>query len=120
AGTLPMEDRQDALTAAAELVLQVERLARSVDGLRGTVGVLSVLPGAVNVVPGCVHLSLDLRHGQDSVREQTLTTLLQQAEAIAAQRRLRFQIDHAEHHRAVPADPRLTEILAAAVREAGY
>ncbi len=34
AGTMPMEGRRDALAAAAELVLEVERLARAVPGLR--------------------------------------------------------------------------------------
>ena len=52
AGTLPMELRRDALAAAAEFVLAVERHARSVDGLRGTVGSLTVAPDAVNVVAG--------------------------------------------------------------------
>src|SRR5207237_1133739 len=72
AGTLPMEDRHDALTAAAEFVLQVERYARSRDGLRATVGSFSVIPGAVNVVPGRVQLSLDVRHAQDAVRQEAV------------------------------------------------
>ena len=38
AGTLPMQGRRDALAAAAELVLEVERLAQEVPELRATVG----------------------------------------------------------------------------------
>jgi allantoate deiminase len=120
AGTLPMEHRQDALAGAAELVLQIEREARTIDGLRGTVGTLSVLPGAVNIVPGSVQFSLDIRHADDGVREQAVAKLVRHAETIAAQRGLRFHIDHAEHHRSVQSDPRLTEILASSVRETGY
>ena len=41
AGTLPMQGRRDALAAAAELVLEVERLAQEVPELRATVGTLS-------------------------------------------------------------------------------
>ena len=44
AGTTPMAGRFDALAAAAELVLEVERLARLIDGLTATVGALTVDP----------------------------------------------------------------------------
>ena len=52
AGTVPMALRRDALAAAAEAVLLVER--RCAEGLRlvGTVGHIAVIPGAVNVIPG--------------------------------------------------------------------
>ena len=56
AGTLPMEGRRDALAAAAEFVLEIERLGRSVTDLRATVGALAVAPGAANVVPGLARL----------------------------------------------------------------
>ena len=52
AGTLPMAGRRDALVAASEMVVAVERIGRSVEGLVATVGVLSVSFGAPNVVPG--------------------------------------------------------------------
>jgi allantoate deiminase len=120
AGTLPMEHRQDALTAAAEFVLRVEAAARATAGLRGTVGALSVEPGAVNVVPGTARLSLDLRHADDGVREQALAALLRQGQDLAAGRGVTFRVEQAEHHAAVPGDTALTGQLAAAVRAAGY
>jgi len=120
AGTLPMELRQDALAAAAEFVLAVEQQARSVEGLRATVGTLAVTPSAVNVVPGSARLSLDIRHPHDVVRAQATAALWKQAAALASRRGVRFQIDQAEHHPAVPADPRLTELLADSVRAVGY
>lgn len=119
AGTLPMEHRRDALSAAAELVLHLEALARSTASLRGTVGTLTVAPGAVNVVPGFARLSLDIRHAQDTVREQVVAQVLHEAEAIAARRGVAFQVEQAEHHAAVPADPRLMALLAAAVDAVG-
>src|SRR5207248_1625262 len=51
AGTVPMEGRRDALCAAAELVLAVERVAREHAGMVGTVGRLVPHPGAGNVIP---------------------------------------------------------------------
>jgi allantoate deiminase len=119
AGALPMALRRDALAAAAELVLEVEQCARGLDGLRATVGMLSVSPGASNVVPGSARLSLDVRHARDAVRERALAGLLGRAEALAARRGVSFHVDHAEHHPAVPADPRLSDLLAESARAAG-
>jgi allantoate deiminase len=119
AGTLPMELRHDALTPAAEFVLAVERHARSVEGLRATVGMISVTPGVVNVVPGAAKLTLDLRHAQDSIRMKALAALLHQAEHIAEQRGVAFAVDYGENHPAVPTDTRLTGLLSQAVRAAG-
>jgi len=64
AGTTTMADRRDALAAAAETVLLVERLAQG-DGSDesgvGTVGRLEVSPGATNVVPGGATLWAEFR-----------------------------------------------------------
>jgi allantoate deiminase len=119
AGTAPMDLRRDALPAASELVLEVERLARSVDGLRGTVGTIEVKPGASNVVPGSAVLSLDIRHAEDAVRERAVAELLGRAAEIAGRRGLTFRVDRAGHDRAVPSDPGLSDLLTRAVREAG-
>jgi allantoate deiminase len=119
AGTLPMELRRDALTAAAEFLLAVEEQARSVAGLRATVGTLAVSPGAVNVVPGTVRLSLDVRHPRDAIREQATATLLERAAAIGGRRGVGLHLDRADHHPAVPADARLTGLLEESARALG-
>jgi allantoate deiminase len=61
AGTTPMDARDDALTAAAELVLRIRDAARAIDGAVATVGELDVEPGASNVIPSRVRLSVDAR-----------------------------------------------------------
>jgi allantoate deiminase len=119
AGTTPMDLRRDALPAAAELVLEVERLARSVDGLRGTVGTIASSPGAANVVPGSARLSLDIRHVEDDVRERAVARLLDHGSEIATRRGLVFRVDQEQHNRTVTADPHLADLLAAAVEETG-
>jgi allantoate deiminase len=72
------------------------------------------------VVPGSVGLSLDVRHPHDAARERATSELLRQAETSAARRRVGFQVERAEHHPAVPADPRLTALLAESARALGY
>jgi acetylornithine deacetylase/succinyl-diaminopimelate desuccinylase-like protein len=56
-----MEGRSDALVAAAEEILRIRDVARSIDGAVATVGTLEVEPGGVNVVPGRVRLVVDAR-----------------------------------------------------------
>ena len=60
-GTTSMDERRDALMAASEIALELERLARSYDGAVGTIGVLTVEPNAANIVPGCVDLRWEIR-----------------------------------------------------------
>jgi allantoate deiminase len=120
AGTLPMELRRDALAAAAEFVLAIERHARAVDGLRATAGSVTVAPGAVNVVAGMARVTLDVRHPQDQVRQEATAALLDQAAAIADRRRVILHIEQSQAHGAVPTDPRLTGLLAESVAAAGY
>ena len=72
AGTAPMEDRRDALTAAAEWILAVERAG-------GTVGRVHVAPNVRNVIPGRVTVTLDLRHPDDATRRATYDALRREA-----------------------------------------
>jgi acetylornithine deacetylase/succinyl-diaminopimelate desuccinylase-like protein len=70
AGTVPMDARDDALVKAAERMLAMRDLARSIDGAVVTVGELEVAPGAVNVIPDRVTMSVDARAptGESCVR----------------------------------------------------
>jgi allantoate deiminase len=120
AGTVPMDLRQDALCAAAELVLVVEALARNTSGLVATVGQLDIQPGASNVIPGLAALSLDVRHQDDVRREQALEQLRQRAEQIATSRRIALDWRIAQESRASACDLALTERLAQAVAALGY
>ncbi|SDY97851.1 Zn-dependent hydrolase [Halopenitus persicus] len=66
AGATPMYDRQDALVAAAEFILDNERIAQDMVNTDSptavsTVGAIDVSPNATNVVPGNVKLESDIR-----------------------------------------------------------
>ncbi len=70
AGTTPMTGRDDALVAAAELVLRLRDAAAAVDGAVATVGRLLAEPGATNVIPGRAVLSVDVRAPDDARLEE--------------------------------------------------
>jgi allantoate deiminase len=119
AGTLPMRGRRDALAAAAELVLEVERVALDQPGLRATVGRLAVFPGAVNVVPGTARLCIDVRHPNDDSRMAAVDEIRRRAVELSASRGVAFGVEEEEHHAAVPADLRLRAALEEAVTASG-
>jgi allantoate deiminase len=120
AGTTPMDQRQDALAAAAEWITAVERLARATPGLAATVGSLNVSPNAGNVIAGFAEASLDVRHASGEVRAQSVNALLDAASAISTRRGVSLRHETKLNQAAVPMDTRLCETLARAVAEAGY
>ena len=120
AGTVPMRLRHDALCAAAEFVLEVEKLARGRDGLVATVGQLAVEPGASNVIPGQATLTLDVRHHDDAVRAEVCGHLRETAGQIAERRGVTLAWQVQQHHGAVPCDAGRAALLARAIEAAGY
>lgn len=66
AGSTPMAQRDDALVAAAEVVLAVRDIARQNPPGVGTVGFVEVGPNSRNVVPGSVRLQIDMRHPSET------------------------------------------------------
>jgi allantoate deiminase len=119
AGTVPMEGRQDALCAAAEFVLEVERAARAEPGSVATVGEIAALPGAANVLPGRTDLSLDVRHPDDEARERLRDHLKTRGQEIAASRGCDYEWQLRQETPAVSADPDLSALLARAVEDLG-
>ncbi len=81
AGTVPMALRRDAAAAAAEALLFIETRCRREEGLVGTVGQLRVPGGAVNVIPGSAEFSMDIRAGDDNVRDTAISDIVNELEA---------------------------------------
>ena len=88
AGAMLMPVRHDALTAAAEVVLAVERaaLATGAEDTVATVGRCEVFPGAVNSVPSRVRLSLDVRDVDTVRRDAVLESITAACTEIAHRR----------------------------------
>ena len=119
AGTTPMDHRKDALVAAAVFVQAVQEYAASQGGLVATVGRLTVQPGAANVVPGEVTLSLDVRHADDADRLKASKRLVDVAGEIARRRGIELTTSQVTENGTVRCSPRLTAVLAQAVKDLG-
>jgi len=120
AGTTPMHLRRDALAGAAEWIGVVEGKGREVSGLVATVGCLDVEPGADNVIVGRARASLDVRHADDAIRREAVSSLLGCADQIAARRGLSVSSRKRLDQNAVAMDPSLTNTLEQAAARAGY
>lgn len=119
AGTVPMALRHDAAAAAAEIVLAVERRCSEAATLVGTVGQLAVPHGLINVIPGSCELSLDVRAGNDGVRDGAIADIVAAAQNIAARRGVTVEISAIGAHSAVPCSPAMQAALAQSVARTG-
>ena len=119
AGTVPMGARQDALAAAAEMILLVEKYCTENAGLVGTVGKLSVKPGAINVIPQDVEFTIDVRSGDDAIRAIALNAFATELPSIAARRNVRLRVDTLYDADAAPCDPTLQKQFEAAIAAKG-
>ena len=93
AGATPLRLRRDALLAAAEVAVELDRIARAhqPDG-RATVGALNVWPNSRNVIAGRVVFTVDLRHADEAGLDTIEAAFRSACEAIGATRRVAFNI----------------------------
>lgn len=119
AGTVPMNQRQDALAAAAEAIQAVERTCKARDDLVGTVGKLAVEPGATNVIPGQCSFTVDMRSPQEAVLTEAVAGLQAEFEAIAGARGLGLDLEPRYKLPGCPCTPWLMEQLGAAIAAQG-
>ena len=121
AGTTPMNQRQDALTAAARVVLAVEQMASEHPGDPvATVGRLQVWPNAANVVPGSVQLTVDLRDLDPAVLDQLTDALMNALERIGESSGCAIQLDPQFEVAPTPADRTVKQAIAASAQSQGF
>lgn len=120
AGTTPMDQRRDALLAAAHFVQAVNRIVRAEPGRQvGTVGQLRAEPGAPNVVPGRVVMSLELRDLDGPKVGRLHRRIVAEAEAIGRSSGTSFSFATHTAHEPAPTDPRMRSIVASAAASLG-
>jgi allantoate deiminase len=119
AGTTPMTMRKDAAAAAAEMVLLVERRCGAVPTLVGTVGQLQVPDGSSNVIPGACQFSMDIRAGEDAIREAAIADIVAGIHDIAGRRGLKVQVERVPPVNNAPCAPWLMQQFAAVLGKRG-
>lgn len=121
AGPTPMHLRKDALLAAAELTLEVNRIATSFpDSARGTVGHMQVRPNSRNVIPGEVRMTVDLRNARDATLFSMRKELETRAKAIAQERRVNIDMKEVVYFPPSEFAPELVKRVRAAATRLGF
>jgi N-carbamoyl-L-amino-acid hydrolase len=121
AGTTPMNQRRDAMLAAAKFIEAVNRIVTSAPGRQvGTVGKLQAWPGAYNVIPGKVILGLELR----DLDAQKIKTLYEKIHAEATQigtsTGTTFEFTETNTIIPAPTDERIRKLIDETARSLGF
>lgn len=113
AGALLMPDRRDALCAAAELILSVERraLATGVIDTVATVGTCDVHPGAVNSVPSRVILQLDIRDTDPGRRESVMQAVRRDIDELRQRRKVTIEAQLINADQPAQSSPHTVKLL---------
>ena len=119
AGTTPMDLRADALVAAAEVVLEVEALARERTVRVATCGHLQVRPNVRNVVPGRVTVSAELRDESAESLSSARAVLERVVAAIGARRAIEIGVAWRQYVAPIAADDAVLEAISRAAARSG-
>ena len=120
AGTTPMNQRRDALLAAARYIDAVNRVVTSIPGRQvGTVGKIQAFPGAFNVVPGRVLTSLGLRD-LDAAKVQMMFERIQgEVRQIETATGTKFEFKQVNASQPAPTDTRFRRVIDESAKQLG-
>lgn len=120
AGTTAMDDRHDALLAAARFIEAVNHVVTSEPGRQvGTVGRIAAFPGAPNVIPGRVECTLELRDLDAKKIDALFVKVEAEAKRIGAMNGTTFSFAQFTNNIPAPTDPRIQALVAASATELG-
>ncbi len=120
AGTTPMNMRKDALVAASQVVLAVNKLGTETPGEQvATVGYFNVSPNAVNIVPGQVDLKIDLRDLSQENLEDLISRMEQEFKAIATATQTEIVMRQALHVLPTLSAPTILDTIVQVCEEMG-
>ena len=106
----PMAGRQDALAAASELILALERTAIETGGM-GTATRITLQPDARGNIPSMVRFAANIRHPEVDGNKRMEAAFREAVAALTARRGVRVDIERVGGYPRVPFAPRLLDAL---------
>lgn len=116
-GTTAMHRRKDALVGAAEIVINVNKLANKDKRFVATVGKLEVKPNMANIVPGEVSLVVETRSYTDEILKEVREYILDIINDACNNNGLTWQIDGDFHNCACELDKDIINCTMEAAKE---
>ena len=121
AGTTPMDQRNDALVGASELIVAIHHIASSTPGRQvATVGRISTEPGAPNVIPGTARFTLEIRDLSMDRIDQVLGEIRSAAAETDRKNGLQTRFERFYESLGAPTDPRLRDLVEESAHTAGF
>lgn len=112
AGATPMDQRQDAMLAAAKFTVAVNEAIRGEPGRQvATVGRVNVTPNTTNVIPGQVVLTVDLRDLDQGTIDRFTQRFEQLGREIGAATQTTFRFAQVVNSTPAISDPRLLQTI---------
>jgi allantoate deiminase len=113
-----MDDRSDALQAAARIITAVEEIALEIgSNTVATVGRITCEPGQTNVIPGLVTFSLDVRNANKDILNSAVATIKKTVKDVCNERDLEFKITRLGEARPVSLSGEIVDLMEAKARE---
>ena len=120
-GPTPMEGRNDALCAAAEMILKVNGLPEKMGGnMVATVGEIQNYPNSRNIIPDRVHFTVDIRSWDDDLAIRAWEDVKKDFQNIAKARGCPIRIEETWRVEHSPFDKRLVQQVLDSADELGY
>jgi ureidoglycolate amidohydrolase len=113
AGGVLMPGRRDALLAASEIALAIEKAALE-SGCPDTVattGVLNIEPGAINSIPCRALMEVDLRDTNVKTRQKAFASIQEAAEEICSRRNIELHFESINSDPPAICDPELVGLI---------
>jgi N-carbamoyl-L-amino-acid hydrolase len=120
-GPTPMEGRNDALCAAAEMILQVNALPSKMGGnMVATVGEIHNSPNSRNIIPSKIHFTVDIRSWDDNLAVRAWEDLRKDFESIVEMRGCQIRIEETWRVDHAPFDEKLVKRILDTAVNLGY
>ena len=119
-GPTPMEGRNDALCAAAEMILRVNELPAKMGGnLVATVGEIQNYPNSRNIIPEKVRFTLDVRSWDDDLVQRAWDELKRDFQKASRKRGCPVRLEEIWRVEHAPFAPRLVQMVRETSRRLG-
>jgi N-carbamoyl-L-amino-acid hydrolase len=120
-GPTPMEGRNDALCAAAEMILKVNTLPAKMGGnMVATVGEIHNYPNSRNIIPDRVHFTVDIRSWDDDLALRAWDDVKQDFQSLAQGRGCPIRIEETWRVEHSPFDEKLVKRVLDTADYLGY
>jgi beta-ureidopropionase / N-carbamoyl-L-amino-acid hydrolase len=121
AGSTPMRLRRDALAALSEIVLAMEKIAKSHGpNAVGTIGEAVIAKPSRNVIPGEIAFTVDCRSADAAIMDALDADLRSAIAEISARRKVDITLDLVWRKAPTHFDPKLVDAIEAAAEKLGF